>query len=218
MQFIISQNKQFIKLGPIDWKQRFIQHYFDDLNIAFTVPATEQGYIKVSNEYEIFPVTNTVMPNYDPEYEQLVGPFYTYANNAATATYTKTDIPLEAVKNKMKQAAADERFKRENAGTTTTVQGKTVELYTNRQDRNMYVQKYSFMADGTTASWKFNSGWLDITKVELASMIATGASYIQDQYDWERTTVASIDAATTAAELKLIEIVPANTLLGTVGV
>jgi hypothetical protein len=49
-------------LGPITWRQRFIQTEINDLiddgelTIDYTVPATEQGYINIGDGFEIFPV------------------------------------------------------------------------------------------------------------------------------------------------------------------
>lgn len=218
MQFILTQNKTTVHLGPVTWNSRFIQSTIDDLEIEFTVPSAEQGYVKINDEYEIFPVVATVTPDHNAEFEQLVGPTYTYTADEATSTYATTAIPLEQIKNKMKQLAAADRYKKEIAGTTTTVQGNEIVLYTDRTDRNMYVQKYLFMAENATTSWKVTSGWIDITKPELGGMIAVGAGYIQAQYDAERVIVDQIEAATTAAELKAIVIVaPKAGMTGNLG-
>jgi hypothetical protein len=62
MNYLLVQNKQMVILGPITWRQRFIQTEINDLiddgelTIDYTVPATEQGYINIGDGFEIFPV------------------------------------------------------------------------------------------------------------------------------------------------------------------
>ena len=206
MQYILTENKQVV-LGPMNWKQRFIQSELDDLEVEYTVAPIEQGYIKIDDQYELFPLTGIDVPTYDPTYEQLVGPFYTFTDNAATSSYTKQDLPIDTAKSTLKALAASERYKKEISGTKVTVQGVEVTVDTDRMARNVFVQQYTLMGATDTTHWKFPEAWLTVSKTDLADIVTASTAYIQTQFDWEKEINDQITAATTTDQLKAIVIV-----------
>ena len=135
MKYLLVENQTYVLMGPIDWRPRMLQSEIDELSIPWTVPPVEQGYIKITDNYEIFPVVETIMPNYDSLLEELVGPIYTFNNNQATLTYTKKFIDIAIAKNNIKNKIAASRYIKENAGTTITINGNTYNLETDRDNR-----------------------------------------------------------------------------------
>lgn len=206
MDYLIVENKQIVLLGPTPWRQRFMQREFDDLEVPYTVPPIEQGYVKVTNQIEIFPLLELSIPDHNPLFEQLAGPFYTFNETDATGTYSVLDQPIDIIKQNMKNIVAAERYKKENIGLQITVKDQSVFLDTSRSNRDIFVQKYLLMGDNDTVNWKFPETWLELTKTDLGSVIAQGATYVQGQFDWEKSTAERIDAATSIEELKLINL------------
>lgn len=208
MQYILVENKEIVHLGPIFWRHRFIQSELEDHEIDFVVPPVEPNkYLKISDSFEIFPIELITQPSYDPLYEQLVGPYWSFDNNVAIGTYTVTSRDINTIKFDLKSLAASERYNKEVAGTKTIIQGQEVSVDTSRDGRNIFVQKYMMMGDAETVQWKFPECWLTLTKSELGEVVAAGAACVESQFVWEQGIVNQIEAATTTDELKAIIIV-----------
>src|ERR1700747_1432502 len=201
MKYILVENQQIVHLGPMFWRERIFQSELDELEIEYTVSPNE-GYTSIPNTtFEIFPVTTSVMPEHDGLYQQAVGPFYTYANNEATETYTLAPQDIEYTKSKLTEIVSNKRYTKEIAGVTTSVQNTNVTVDTSRDGRNIFVQKYLLMQDTDTVQWKFPECWLTLSKADLGNVIAAGASYIQSQFDWEANVSSQIWAANTSDQL-----------------
>jgi hypothetical protein len=207
--YIIVQNRETVLLGPMSWRQRMFQNEINELidngelTINYEVPPAEVGYVDLGDNVEIFPV-EMLVTEYDPNFESLSGPFWTFDNNVATGSYTKQDGDIALIKGNLKNILASIRYTKEQTPFVTTVQNTEVTVDASRENRNIFVQKYQFMADNDTVEWKFPEGWLTLTKQELGSLVITGATFIQQQFDWEKGYADQIDAATTIAELKTI--------------
>lgn len=212
MQYLLVENKQTVLLGPIFWRHRFIQSELDDLDITYTVPPVEpNSYLKFTDELEIYPIADLAIPQHDAIFEQLAGPFWNFDNQVATGHYTVLPRDLEAIKNDLRALAAAERYRKEVAGVQVTVQNTTVTVDTSRDGRNIFVQKYTLMADTDTVQWKFPETWLTLTRSELGVVVAAGAAHVQNQFDWESTIVAQITTAATVDDLRSIVVVePVN--------
>lgn len=217
MQYLLVENKEIVHLGPIFWRHRFIQSELDDLEIDFLVPPVEpNAYIKISDTLEIFPVESITQPSYDPQYEQLVGPQWSFTNNVATGTYTTTSKEISVIKSDIKALTASERYNKEVAGTKVTIQGQEVSVDTSRDGRNIFVQKYTMMRDTETVQWKFPECWLTLSKSDLGQVVAAGAIHIESQFVWEQSIANQIDAAVSIDEIKAIVIVEKSNTNGVV--
>lgn len=215
MNYLLVENKQIVHLGPVPWKHRFIQAELDDLEVYFNVNPTETGYVKINDKFELIPLVEDITPDYDIIYHHLAGPFYTYNEQpdgtfTATMTHTIHDNPLESIKGHFKQIVANERYRKENMGTTANVQGQIVTVDTSRENRNTLVQAFLLMSNTDTINWKFPEGFITLSYSEIESVVATGALYIQAQFDWEVAKNAELDACTSVEEIKAVEILPAN--------
>lgn len=206
MNYLLVENKQTVLLGPISWKPRFIQSEFDDLEVNFTVPPVEQGYIKVNDTYELFPVSDATGPAIDSTYEQMVGPFYTYGADSATATYTSQPLPTEVIRSKLKAQAADERYTRECAGTKVTLSGVDYSVATDRVSNTQF--DYLLATIGSdSVNWKFDQGFKSLNAADVAAIVAAVKGHVQAQFDWEKSIHDAVDAASTVEGFKAIVIV-----------
>jgi hypothetical protein len=203
--------KDMVIVGPMDWNRAIFQGSLERQNIVVGLPRVAPDTLPyvVNDDARIMMVEER-----RPEINQLVeyhyGPLWDVSGSMAIANYEIYDIQIDSARYNLKVQAAEERWKKEIAGTIVNIQGSDFTLDTTREGRNIFLQKYSLMSDGDIVNWKFPEGWVLLTKEELGTVIAAGASYIQTCFDWEKNISDLIDAATTKEELLAIEIVEKN--------
>lgn len=201
-------NGNFVILGPIEWKPRYISDVLSD-EFDENITVTKEDALNVP--YDIIPGVTArkcecVYEDINPKIHRHEGPFWVYddANTEiqAVATWENRDIPIDQVKSDLKNKVADLRWKKEAKGVTLTIQGTEVWCDTSRGNRDIFLQKYSIMPDNTTINWKFlNNVWLELAKTELGTIVMEGSTYIQSCFNWEAERSAVIDNCTTLAEL-----------------
>lgn len=209
MFVIVYQNS--VILGPSRWNRfRFENTIFEECDeFSVTLDNRNDGLsaIDVSADIKILPVQGTPDPAFNSKIEMLHGPFWEFTDTAAISSYIVNPLPVEAVKNQLKAVLADERYKKEIAGTTITVQSTTVTIDTARGSRDIMTQQYLLMGDSDSVLWKFPQSWLTLTKSEVGDIVRAGAAYVQTQFQWEAELIADIDAAATLEQLDAIVIV-----------
>lgn len=205
MKYVLMENRQTVLLGPIDWRHRFIQSELDDLEVAYIVPPTEQGYLQFTPELEIFPIAETQSPDIDTRYEDPVGPTWTIMPNmTAVETYTKRDKELSTVRQGLKDTVAAQRYSKEVSGTTATIDTVSVNLSTARGDaRTQWNNLLTTIGTGTV-NWKFPEGFLELDLADVELIVAAIATHVQAAFDWEKTQRDTIDAAEDMTALKAI--------------
>jgi hypothetical protein len=199
-----------VLLGPIEWKPRFIASVLQqdlDLDQSPTILPSDESKVP----YDILPnvrvrKVEVVYEEHNPKIQHHNGPFWSYENDIALATYKTIDKPLDLVKSELKALLAAERYKKEISGVKTTIQGLEVTVDTNRGDRDVFVQKYLLMSDIDTVEWKFPERWLTLTKSDLGQVVNVGATHVQDCFSWEASKVAEIDSCITLEQLDAIVI------------
>ena len=209
MKYLLVENQTYVLMGPIDWRPRMLQSEIDELSIPWAVPPVEQGYIKITDNYEIFPVVETIMPNCDSLLEELVGPSYIFNNNQATLTYTKKFIDIAIAKNNIKNKIAASRYIKENAGTTITINGNTYNLETDRDNRAKWYQLANL--PGPT-NWKFGYNYVTLTNTDANNILEAVKTYIQTQFDWEMNICNEIDALNSISDLQTFTVTNANVI------
>jgi hypothetical protein len=210
MNYLLVQNQTTVILGPMPWKQRFIQSEITQLiedgvlSVNFTVPATEQGYINIGDGFEIFPcIVNT--PDIDYNYQYLIGPTWSYTGNIATGSYTVGNTDISIVKSNLKNIVATERYSKQNQGTTVTVANTTFFVDTDTNTLNQFVSLAN--ATGTnTINYKSPVGFISVTGADIQSIVDQINAHIQEQFNWEMTMGQTIDAASDVTALQLIKI------------
>jgi hypothetical protein len=209
MFVIVYQNS--VILGPMRWNRfRFENTIFEDCEEFFVTLADRNDDLTpviVSEDIKILPVQGTPSPEHNSKIEMLHGPFWEFTDNMAISSYTVLPIPVDAVKNQLKAVLANERYNKEVAGTTFTIQNTVITIDTARDTRNNLIQQYVLMNESDTVQWKFRETWLTLTKVEVGEIVRAGANYIQTQFQWEANLIVEISNATTLEDLASIVIV-----------
>jgi hypothetical protein len=207
--YALIQNNQ-IKVGPRDWRYYFFKQYLDSNNLdSSQLPISEPSDRKViTADWKIIPVTQLDTPEYNQNFEQLAGPFWTIFDEYITGYYTVADLPLESAKNKLKEKVTNTRYIVEVGGCQFTFSDDTeVTLYTTREDRSVYLQAYQIMEPGQSIVFKFEGAvFKSVTREELGTIVATGAAHIQAAFDWEAQKYSELDACETLDDLKLVDI------------
>jgi len=209
MQYALIHNG-LIEVGPRNWNYYFFLEYLEDENLDTSLlPRKAPSEAIVTDDWSILPVTQVDFPQLDEPYEQLVGPFWTINSDHITGVYTKTNQNIDTIKGRLKERVAANRYQVEVGELNYTFSdGETVGLYTEREERTIYLNTLLVLPDGETTAFKFVDGKIRsaVTKPELSAIVTLGTNHIRDAFNWEATKTAEIDAATTIEELKLIEL------------
>lgn len=215
MNYLLVQNRQTVILGPITWRQRFIQSEINELveegelSTMFTVPATEQGYIDIGDGFELIPA-ELITPNYDVIYQHLAGPFWVFDNNTATGSYTVHDLDINIVKGHLKQVVANERYRKQNLGITVTMAGVNFNVGTDVNTVNQFVS-LAATTGNNTINYKSPTGFILATGTDIQLVADQINTYIQSQFNWELDIITQIDAASSVEELQAIVIIEPTT-------
>jgi len=208
MNYVLVENQTTVLLGPITWKARFIQSELDDLEVDYTLSPTEpNSYLRISDTIEIYPVPEYVTPDFDPVYQHLAGPFWTFENQTASATFDVLDRPIDWVKGDLKGQVAQERYNRQIKGTTVDINSQTISVGTDTESLNKYVGLLNAIGVNDTINYKSNVGFITLGKTDLQNIVDTINTYIQTQFNWELSTGQTIDEASDVVALKSITIV-----------
>lgn len=208
MYAIIHKNR--VLVGPKDWNRAFFTFALKQVKVLNPLiprkPSDDILPLAIDADTKIVKAEVT-KDSFDPMTQGLSGPHYIIEQDRVIAEYRATDMPIESARQKFKDQAADERYKKEIAGAKATIQEIEVTIDTNRGARDIFVQKYLLMNDTETVGWKFPEAWLNLTKAELGQVVQAGAQHVQGCFDWELNIGKQIDLAQNAEELHAIEIV-----------
>jgi hypothetical protein len=208
MYALVHNNR--IEVGPRTWNRSFFLDYLQEENLDFRdLPRNQQFVSVITDEWKLLPVTEVEYPDLDGIYEQLVGPFWTIHEDHITGLYTKTDSDLNGVKGYLKNTVAANRYSVETGKLEYTFSdGQVVELYTEREERMIYLNTLQALPDGMTVPFKFKNGIFrtGVTKQELQEIVNLGMMHIASTFEWESNKVLEIENASTKEELKVIEI------------
>ena len=203
MYAVIYDNR--VLVGPMNWNRGMFQGALERKGIQYPLPRTAPDNLPLTiNEHAKIMRVDEIRPTMNPLVEFYYGPLWDITEETAIANYEVHDSPIESMRYNLKQVAAQERYKREVLGTTTTIQEQTVTIDTNRGARDIFVQKYLLMTDSDLVNWKFPETWLTLTKQDLGTVVQAGAQYIQSCFDWELNIAEQIDLAQTKQDLLAI--------------
>ena len=202
--------KTRVIVGPMDWNRAIFQGSLEREGITQTLPrvAPESDALPyVINEDAKIMLVEEVRAEIKPMVEYYYGPLWDVSGDKAIANSEVHDTLIEFARSNFKNQAAEERWKKEVAGTKLNINDTEISIDTSRDGRNIFIQKYTLMGESDVVTWKFPEAWLTLTKAQLGSVVSAGVAHIQSAFDWEKSINDQIDAATTKEELLAIEIV-----------
>lgn len=201
-------HNNLINVGPREWSYWIFRQYLEDNGLDYSdLPYLATESI-ISTDWKILKITELIEPSHNPLFEEYSGPFWTIYDTYITGYYNVINSSINTIKGHMKEIVAANRYTVEVKGIEFTFSDNTtVELYTNREDRNVYLDALMIMQDTDTIDFKFKNGiFKNITKSELQSIVTVGSQYIKNAFTWESNKITAIDNAQSIDELKLIEL------------
>lgn len=209
MFFALVHNNE-IKVGPRIWTYSFFLDYIQENNLDSTLLTRSQPSEPiVTDEWKILPVVDVSTISIDSTYEEPVGPFLTILDDRVESVFLKRDRSLELIKGDLKNIVAYNRYNFEVGKLEYTFSdGETVELFTEREERAIYLQTLSIMSDSDTIPFKFkgNKFRSAVTKSQLSEIVQLGFSHIRSAFEWENLKNVEIENGSTINELKAIEL------------
>jgi hypothetical protein len=197
----------FVINGPRAWNYRsFESSLEEECEISYKLPMSksDEEIISIDENTKIY-AAELVYPNYNPKIEYPHGPFWDFSSGKAIGTFQVLETPIDSIKNTLKAQVADIRWRKETSGKKIIIQGTEVFISTSRDQRINYSQKYLLMAESDTVQWKFNEGWLTLSKTELGQIVSAIDSHVESAFTWEGNKNTQ-DACNTAAELDALNL------------
>jgi hypothetical protein len=194
--YALTYNNQ-VFLTPVKWSPRYISGVIEDdygLSVSLLVSDEDRIPFDITPEIRVLPVTE-VIPDINGLTEMLSGGTWEVTLSMATVTYTATNHPIELVRQRVKELLASKRYDKESAGIKLNIQGSEVSVETDRDTRNLFVQAFMLMGDTDTRNWKFPEGFMELSKTDLGSIVAAGATFVQQAFDWESGYIDRINIA-----------------------
>lgn len=206
MYVIIHKNR--VVLGILPWNS---QYFTDVLRSRYRIttelprnePASDAFPWEIDAETKIFPAEE-IRPNIDnPLVEYYYGPTWEFLETKVIASYDVLPQSIEDARGNYKVKASLQRYEQEISGTTITINGVEYKIETDRLSRTKFIEKYISMGD--TVNWKFNEGWVVLTKEQIYSIVFAIDTYVQAAFDEELRLNAVIDTCETAEQLEAVE-------------
>jgi hypothetical protein len=210
MQYALIHNDT-IEVGPRNWNYYYFLEYLEDENLSIEdLPRRPPIESIISDDWKIFLVTEVTYPeNLNRTFEELVGPFWTIHEDHITGLYNRKDRAIPAIKGDLKNTVAANRYVVETGKLEYTFgDGETVELYTEREQRMIYLNTLSVLPDGETVPFKFKGGKFRsaVTKAELSQIVTLSMNHVRSAFEWEAEKVAEIEALDTIEDLKEVKL------------
>ena len=209
MRYGLTHNDR-IQVGPRDWNYWFFRDYIDRKGLdPQALPTVAPSAAVITDTWRLLPVTNVETPDINTTFERLVGPTWTILADSITGAYTSEDRPLDEIRGELKNRAAANRYDVETGELTFTFpDSEQVTLFTDRQERNVYLQTLQVFPTGETVPFKFRNGVIrpSVTQSELADIVAAVVGHVRAAFEWERDKAIEIDDAVDIPALQAIEI------------
>lgn len=210
MKYILVKDNH-VFAGPNLWNPKLFESYIEDeFEITTTLPSSApDNNTDLGNDITVYVLTDIQYPEYNAKIQKLNGPFYTFQDGNATQSFIVVDKSIDEVKSELLPIVAENRWKKEIAGVEVTVQSTVLKVTTQRGERDIFLQALQSGIDN--AGWKLSGAdgstvWLTLSLAELQTIVGAIIAHIQSQFDWEKSTVLSIEACTTLAELDQIDL------------
>lgn len=203
MFVLVKDNR--VLVGPIVWNKVMFLNRLNSLGVNANLPTREPETIPYNLNENISIRRCEFEPvSLNEKIEMKYGPFYDFTNDVVKVSYKIKQKPIEQIKSELKIQVNKNRKEKEQSGFLYTVKDSEVLLETDKEARGIYgyhLHALSHMPDDTIISWKFNSTWIDLTKLELQSLSTLIHNYVQDLFQIEHLKSVEIDACATHEEL-----------------
>lgn len=203
--YALIHNSQLIQ-GPIKYNYRLINSDLEDLEVDAKVSPQDYENVPIQLDDVTFLLPAVqIIPSYDGRFSG-VGNFHWEIIQEdgipvrVEMTYTINDKSLDQIKAEYKAQVAPIRRERENTIIDVVIGSDVVPVSTSRESRLSFMSK--LLSAPGPHNFKFDNGvWLQITTMELESIISQIDIKVQEAFDWEYEKLQEIDLCTTGEEV-----------------
>lgn len=203
--FVIVYNNNVI-LGPMRWNRfRFENEIKEECDITVSLNDRNDDFIPVflSDEIKILPIQGTETPTFNSKIEFLNGPYWEFTDTVALMSYRVEQLPIDSVKNMLKEQVAAERWKKENSGVLITLNNIEYKFASDRDTRN--ILQNTLQSGINQINWKIDrENWITLTVEDIQFILNSIISHVQQSFDWEYAKNGEIDAKTDLVSLDAI--------------
>ena len=206
MYAIVHNN--FVILTQPNWNTRMFTNILEEeCGIQKRILlADEQTLPMILNDYTKILRVITNYPEYNPKIEWLDGPNYTVTEDNVVANYTVKPLDIIIAKGNLIDKLPALRYEREKKSIDITVQDLNLNISTDRETRSTFTNKLLAIGENTI-NFKFQEGWLNLSKADLEYIIQQIDFAVQEAFDWELSKTNEINACQTHEEINNIVLV-----------
>jgi len=206
MYAIVHNN--FVILTQPNWNTRMFTSILEEecgINRRILL-ADEQTLPMILNENTKILKVYLNTPEYNPKIEWLDGPNYTVTEDNVVANYTVKPLDIIIAKGNLIDKLPALRYEREKKSIDITVQDLNLNISTDRETRSTFTNKLLAIGENTI-NFKFQEGWLNLSKADLEYIIQQIDFAVQEAFDWELSKTNEINSCKTLEEINNIVLV-----------
>ena len=206
MYAIVHNN--FVILTQPNWNTRMFTNILEEeCGIQKRILlADEQTLPMILNDYTKILRVITNYPEYNPKIEWLDGSNYTVTEDNVVANYTVKPLDIIIAKGNLIDKLPALRYEIEKKSIDITVQDLNLNISTDRETRSTFTNKLLAIGENTI-NFKFQEGWLNLSKADLEYIIQQIDFAVQEAFDWELSKTNEINACQTHEEINNIVLV-----------
>lgn len=201
-------HKERVLAGPMGWNRAIFDGNLEKLKIKYSLPRDEPENLPliIDDDTKIYEA-RLEYPQYNSKIEYPHGPFWIYSN-IAYGTFQIIPIPIELIKNTLKETIAKNRYEKEISGVIVNIQNQNITFSTDREKRKVYYERLLTMVDTSSILWKENGNYILLSKTEMQQITNSISEHIQSLFTWEYNKIMEIDNCTSSDQLDSIVLVP----------
>ena len=206
MYAIVHNN--FVILTQPNWNTRmFTSILEEECNIQRRILLADENEIPLilNENTKIVRVINNI-PEYNPKIEYLDGPNYTITEENVVSNYVVRPLNLEIAKGNLLDQLPALRYEREKKSIDIIIQDTKLNISTDRETRAVFTNKLLAIGENTI-NFKFDEGWLNLSKTDLEYIIQQIDFAVQEAFDWELSKTNEINACNTHEKINNIVLV-----------
>ena len=179
----------------------------EECNIQRRILLAEENALPLilNDNTKIVRVINNT-PEYNPKIECLDGPNYTITEDNVVSNFIVKPLNLEIATGNLIDQLPALRYEREKKSIDITIQDIKLSISTDRETRAVFTNKLLAIGDNTI-NFKFNEGWLNLSKTDLEYIIQQIDFAVQEAFDWELSKTNEINACKNHEEINNIILV-----------
>lgn len=216
MLYSLIHDDQLI-LGPIKYNHMMINYELEQLEINAKLNSNSHNKVPIQFDEKTFLVyARQVYPEYDSRFKKISSSSWTIRKENdfpldVIFEYFTSEKTLEEVKDEVKSLVPGERWNRENTTISISIQNTEIQVSTERENRLSLLAK--LMSSEGPYNFKFGEDlWVEITSVDLQSIINAIDLKVQEAFDWELSKIQEIDSCQSVEDVWNVEIYPVEIL------